>query len=53
VFEQERVKYLKLSDSFSQATDGFTVVEISNCIGNQSTHFLTDPEDLGSQVDSL
>ena len=37
ILNDERIMYLKLSDTFTAAQEGYTIIEISHCIGNQST----------------
>jgi hypothetical protein len=45
IFNEDRVMYLKLSCSFTTKNEGYTILEIANCVGNQSTVFLSDPSD--------
>ena len=45
--------YLKLSEQFFSFVDGFTVVEIANCLGFQNIEFLKDPADRSSKVERL
>jgi len=47
--------YLKLDEQFVQygVHDSFTIIEIANCIGNQTVKFLKDPSDETSTVSTL
>lgn len=45
--------YLKLDQSFIKYQTGFTVIEVANCLGNQETEFLSDPENSNSAVEAM
>ena len=53
MFDHQRMMYLKLSKQFTNSNEGFTIVEISNCLGNQSVQFLTNPEQSRTSVEAL
>ena len=53
LFNQQAAMYLKLDQSFLKYQTGFTVIEIANCLGNQETEFLSDPENSHSVVEAM
>lgn len=51
IFDQERVLYMKLDDSFVKKEEGYTVVELTNCLGHHRASFVQDPRYPNDQVE--